>query len=260
MTRRNRTASRVLGLGLLAALAAGTAPAPARAADARTFSAGLVWEHFSRTVVWDGDEAASAIRSHSVSARAVIGTAKGWAFSLSVGMSFSSFPDMTFDGLPISLQFESATLGGLLLGAGVSAPVARSGAIEIGAAARIVYSMGLTKSWTLEGFAVEGRAEGRPDWMELAVGPRVTVVSLGRVRPYLEATARWLRADFRMTEVLGDLEGEELKRVGGDLAVGLAVGADAMLTDHVALVAKAGVMPRAGGLDGLAAAGLLYRF
>jgi hypothetical protein len=257
---RNRTGmvGRILCLGVALALAAGQASA--EDANVKSFSAGLVWDHFSRTVVWAGDEAPSEIVTHAVSARADIGMGKGLIFSLSVGMSFSSFPDMTFSALPISLQFDSATISGIVLGAGLTAPLVKAGDIEISAAGRFVYSMGMSKTWPLEDFAVDGQAEGRPNWMELSLGPRVAYLFFGRFVPYLEASVRWLRADFRMSEVLGDLDGEEKKKVGGDLAVCVALGADAQVADRLAVVAKAGIMPFAGGVDILASAGLLYRF
>lgn len=258
MTNRNRMAGRILGLGAALALAAG--PVPAGAAGVTSFSAGLVWDHFSRTVVWSGDEAPSRIRAHAVSARAEVGMGGGLVFDLSVGVSFSSFPDMTFSALPISLQFTGETIGGLVVGAGLSAPLLEAGDFEISAAGRIVYSMGMSKTWPLEGFAVDGRAEGKPDWLEVSLGPRVAYLLPGRIVPYLEIGARWLRADFRMSEVLGDLEGEEDKKVVGDLAVSVVLGADARVSERITVVGKAGLMPCAGGVDSLASLGLLYRF
>jgi hypothetical protein len=62
-----------------------------------------------------------------------------------------------------------------------------------------------------------------------------------------------------MTETLGDLGGAETKRVD-DLAFGVALGADADLTDRLGIKVKAGLVPYSGGVDGLVTAGLLYKF
>jgi hypothetical protein len=140
------------------------------------------------------------------------------------------------------------------------APIHKLSDFEISGTGRVVYCFGMSRTWPLEGFAVEGEAMGRSSWLEAAAGPRVTYRLSGPVIPYIEVSVRWLRADFEMTETLGDLQGTEAKHVSGDLSFGAALGADAALTDRLAVKAKAGIVPRGGGMDRLLSVGLQYRF
>lgn len=248
-----------LGLAVaLAALAAG--PAWAAGPNIRSISAGLGFDSFTRTVVWSGDQTASRILANLVTARAELAVGRGLVFKLIAGLSVADLGDLTFDALPISLRFADSGVTGFALGAGAEAPLKKFGNFEISAAGRLVYHFGMTKTWPLEGFAVEGRATGQPSWLELAAGPRVAYLAFGRIEPYLELTGQALWAGFRMTEVLGELEGRETKKVSGDLALGLAVGAAARVTDRIALEGRIGVLPRAGGADTVLSFGVLYGF
>jgi hypothetical protein len=245
-------------LGILAILAAGRASAAE--SNIKSIAAGLSYEHITRTVVWAGDSGTSTIKAHVISARADVGLAKRVVVSLSAGLSFTGFSGLTFDTLPISLQFDGSSIKGFNLAAEVTAPLKKLGEFEVGAAGRFAYSFGMSKTWPLEGFAVEGEAKGQPSWMEISAGPRVAYLFFGRVVPYLELSARMLWADFRMSETLGELSGEAKKRVKGDFAVAIALGADAQVTKRVAVKVKGGIMPFAGGVDTFISIGALTSF
>jgi hypothetical protein len=238
--------------------------APGRAAAAepniKSISAGLSTELFSRSVVWPGHGAASKILTHMVSARVDIGLAGGFVFRLDAGLTFNDFSGLTFETLPISLALDARPIRGFALGAEVAAPLKKLGHFEIGAAGRFVYSFGMSKSWPLEGFAVEGEATGQPSWMEVSAGPRVAYRTDGRIVPYAEVSARMCWAGFRMSETLGDLSGEETKRIRGDFAVSVALGADLRVTDRISVKAKAGILRAAGGAGAMASVGVLYGF
>lgn len=258
MRKRSGGAWRLISLGIALVLAA--AHAPAAESKVKTLMAGLNFDHFSRTVVWDGDTGSSRIQASLVSARADFGLGKGLVLSLSAGLSLTDFEGLAFGTLPIALEYDASPIKGLVLGAELVAPLLKRGDFEISAAGRFVLSFGMSKTWPLEGFAVEGEATGKPSWIEASVGPRFAYLFFGRVVPYVEVSARWLQADFRMTETLGDLDGVEKKQVNGDLAFSVSLGADAKVSDRLAVKAKAGFIPYAGGVDALASVGLLYRF
>ncbi|MGE5742263.1 MAG: hypothetical protein ACM32H_09470, partial [Candidatus Aminicenantes bacterium RBG_16_66_30] len=146
------------------------------------------------------------------------------------------------------------------LGAEAIAPVLKFSDFEISGTGRVVYSFGMSKTWPLEGFAVPGTASGSVSWAEAALGPRVSYLFSGPIVPYLEVRLHWLGSAFEMSETLGDLAGRETKRVGGDFAFSAALGADASVTDRIALKVLAGILPFAGGTDGLLSVGILYKF
>jgi hypothetical protein len=258
MTMRSGAAWRLISLGIAMALLA--AHAPAAELKVKSFMAGLDFDHFSRTIVWDGDTASSALRASLVSARAELGFGKGLTLSLSAGLSQTGFKGLAFGTLPITLEYDASPMKGLVLGAGLEVLILNSGNFEIKAAGRFVSSFGMSKTWPLEGFSVEGEAKGRTNWMEASAGPRLAYMLSDAIVPYLEVSVRWLRADFRMEETLGDLNGLETKRIHGDLSYSVALGGDARVSGWLTLKAKAGFVPRAGGADALASVGLLYAF
>jgi hypothetical protein len=254
-TRRRRGLS-ILVLSALVAAAGSAAEGP----NVKSLAAGLGYDHFSRTVVWSGDDAVSKILTHALAARAEIGLRSGLVFSFSLGFALTDLSAQTFAALPISLKLGTASLKGFSLAAEAAVPVRNFGDFEIGAAGRIVYSFGIARSWPLEGFAVEGKATGEPTWFEISVGPRVAYRALGRVVPFAELSARLLWAGFRMSETLGELTGAETKHVRGDFALALAAGADVRASDRITVRAKAGIMPASGGADGLLSLSMLYSF
>ena len=209
----------------------------------RTLSAGLGYEYLARTVTWGEDPDASRFQASLISARAEIGFAKGIVLSLSAGLALTDLSSATFNNLPISLRYDGAPLSGF----------------EISGTGRFVYSFGMKRTWPLEGFAVEGQAEGSADWMEAAIGPRVAYLGFDKIRPFLEISCRWLHTGFAMTETLDDLTGRETKRAS-KLSAGVALGAEAELSGRISFEARAGFVSRAGGVDGLAVAGLRYKF
>jgi hypothetical protein len=258
--RRRRRGGGFAALALGAALVLVPGRAAAATLRIEPLAAGLSYESFGRTVVWSGDTSSSKIAANLVTARADLGLGRNAVVSLSAGLALTGFRGLAFDALPISLELGSPTLKGFSLGAEAVVPVRRFSNFEISGTGRIVYSLGLSKSWTLEDFAVEGKAAGEASWLEVAAGPRLAYLVLDRVVPYVEIWARWLHAGFDMTETLADLTGSQDRRVRGDWSLSVALGADVDLTERFAVRAKAGFLPRSGGVDGLAAIGILYKF
>ena len=257
---RVRIRSVLAGLALFAAIGLVPARGAIGGLKVGSFAAGLFYENLTRTVVWKGDPASSRIQANMVSARAEFGFAKGILVSLSAGMALTDFENLTFASLPISLQFDGPPLKGFSLGAEAVAPLLKFSDFEISGTGRFVYTFGISKTWPLEGFAVEGKASGSASWAEAALGPRVTYVFSGPVVPYLEICLRWLGAGFKMAETLEDLVGSQTRRVGGDFSFSAVLGADFSVSDRIAVKAKAGILPFAGGVDRLLSVGILYKF
>ncbi len=258
MRKRTGGDGRLMALGIALVLAA--APSSASETKLRQFSAGVDFDYFSRTVGWEGEAEKSRVQASLISARAEFGLGKGLTFSLAVGLSLSEFKSLIFDGLPISLEFDASAPKGIALRAEVVAPFVKLGNFEIGAAGRFVYSYGLARTWPIEDFAVEGEATGRASWMEASGGPRLVYNVSGRIVPYVEVAARWLKVDFRMDETLDDLEGTETKRIKGDVSFSVSIGGDIIVSDRLTVRGKAGFLPYPGGVDGMASVGLVYSF
>ncbi len=260
--RDRRGRIRSVAIALVLGAAVGLAPARAEAAliKIRSIAAGLGYENLSRTVVWKGDTGLSKIRANLLAARADLGLGRDAVLGLSAGFVLTDFKGLAFGELPIALAFDARPLAGFFLGAEGFVPVRRFSDFEISGTGRLVYSFGMSRTWTLEGFAVPGRATGQSNWFEAAAGPRLSYLIFGRVVPYLEVWARWLTAGFEMSEALEDLTGTETKRVRGNFGISASLGADAAVTDRISVRAKAGFRPYVGGVDGLFSVGVLYKF
>lgn len=260
--RDRRGRIRSVGIALLLGAAVGLSPARAAAAVIKieSIAAGLNYENFTQTVVWKGDTAPAKILANRISGRADLGLGRGAVVSLSAGLVLTDYKGLTFSGLPITLEYDAPPLAGFSFGAEAFVPVKRWSAFEISGTGRLVFSFVMSRTWTLDGFAVPGQAVGRASWLEAAAGPRLSYLNFGRIVPYVEVWARLFHSGFEMSETLGDLSGAETKRVPGDFSLSASLGVEAAVAGRVSVRAKAGIRPNAGRVDGLFSAGILYKF
>jgi hypothetical protein len=231
--------------------AAQSSPAP---------TAGLVFEYFSRTVAWDDNAGQSALAAPVLMAEANFALGPRIIIRLEAGAALSRLNGLVFRALPISLDYEAGNVAGLAAGAAVDAGLLRSGELEIRAEGRFVSIFGSAKAWPLTGFAVDGEARGKPTWFTVSAGPRFAYLAFGRFVPFVSVSAGWLWGSFEMHEILGDLAGYEKKAIKGKAVLDIAAGAEIEISRRLAIQARAGFLPFAGGVDAEASLGLLYEF
>ncbi|GEM_PF-590754 len=260
--RDRRGRIRTIAIALILGAALGFAPARAASPlfKVESLSAGFGFENVSRTVFWKGADAPSKILAGLFSARADLGLRGGAIVSFSAGFVLTDCKNLIFNDLPVALELDARPLAGFSLGAEAFVPVRRWSDFEMSGTGRIVYSFGMSKTWTLGGFAVPGEATGQAGWFEAAAGPRLSYLVFGRIVPYVELWGRWLHAGFKMNEALADLTGTQTRRVPGNVSFSASLGADAAVTGRVSVRAKAGFRPYTGGVDGLFSFGVLYKF
>jgi hypothetical protein len=246
---------------LTVVLALFVASRQAAAADSRVpFRAGMGVEFFSRRITWDDKTQASSASALLITGRGEIELRPGLTVGFAAGLSLSNFDGLVFRDLPISLDYEAGAVAGLLLSAGGRARLLSPGDFEIEGAARFVYSLGLKKSWPMEGFTVPGEATGKPTWIEVSAGPRVSYLASEKLVPYLSLSACLFSGNFDLAETLGDLSGREKKNIRGKSLLEVSLGADYKISPRFNLRAEAGFLPYAGGVDGVVSAGLLFLF
>jgi hypothetical protein len=238
-------------------LTAGFCPASENGAVWRT---GIGIDYFSRTITWDDKTQTSKASATLIAAREEIEIRPGLAFELAAGLSFSNFNGLAFSNLPISIDYEAGAVSSLFIGAGFRARLLRRGKLEIEGVGRFVSSLRSTKTWALEGFAVEGHATGGPAWIEASLGPRISLAAGGKLVPFVTISGNWFSGSFKMTETLGDLSGSEKKTVRAKGFVEISLGARYDISKRACVTAEAGFLPRSGGVDGALSAGLTYRF
>jgi hypothetical protein len=256
----NGRIQRVFVWPALAAVLTLLAAVPAAADDQTGFKAGFTLEHFSRKVSWNDEAETSKSSANLFAARAEIAASPGLIFDFTAGFALSNFNGLVFDTLPISLDYEAGGASGVVIGAGLRARIARFNDFEIEGAARFVYCLKLNKTWTLDDFAVPGTAAGGPTWMRISAGPRLLYHSTDKFTPYLGVSADWFSGHFELAETIGDLSGQEKKKIKGKSLVDIALGGDYKLSDRVTLRAEAGFLPYGGGVDADLAVGFLYNF
>jgi hypothetical protein len=250
---------RLLPVLFLSAVFAHIAAGPSVASENKaSFRAGISFEHFSRTV--DDKTRLSKSSADLIAARAEIEPRPGLVFDLEAGLSLSNFNGLRFVHLPISIDYEAGAVTGLFVGAGARAGLLRLGDFEIEGVGRFVYSLGSTKTWPLEGFTVPGTSRGGPTWMRASAGPRISYLFFGKFVPYIDVSASWFSAKFKLDETLGDLSGQETRKLKGKSLVEISLGADYRISDRISLKAEAGFLPYAGGVDGAVSAGFLFFF
>lgn len=250
----------VAGLLALGALGLLTARTAAAAPDRPLCTTGLVFEFLGRTLAWEGEEAPSRMTGPAVAVRQDFRVDDGLAFSLSAGLSLSGFDELVFRGLPISLEYGSGAMPGLVFGAEVRSRFLQIGDVGIGGTGRVAAVFGLAKKWPLEGFAVPGDSTGRLSWAEASAGPYLAYDRSGKFVPSLEISARWLWARLKMDQTLGDLSGTESKKVAADPAAAVSIGGEYRLSGPAALRVRGGVLLRRGATDIEASAGFHYTF
>lgn len=234
---------------------------PASGAPTRlSFATGLVFDHFSRTIIWNQGEAGSKMSVPLISLCQAVQIGDGLTLHLSAGLSLADIENTVFRGLPISLEYDAGTMKGLALGAEARYRFMKSGDFEINGMGRIVSSFGIARKWPMEGFAVPGESIGRLNWTEVSVGPEAAYLFFGKFVPSIEVSARWLWVGFKMDQKLDDLQGTETKSVKADFGVGISLGGKYQLSRRITLTAKAGILPYPGGVDSMASAGFHYAF
>jgi hypothetical protein len=257
---RTRTLGRISLLVLILALV-GVSPFRSEAADAKkALAIGLSFEHFSRTISWDGKTSQSKAVGDLITARQTIELRPGLDLEFAAGLSLANFNGLVFRDLPVSIDYEAGPVSGLLLGGALRARVLEAGEFEIEGRASFVYSLGFAKTRPLEGFAVEGNVRARPSWFRVSAGPRISYRLSGRLVPYLSLTADWFSGSFTVNETLADLTGYERKKLQAKGFFEASLGAEYAFSERLSLRGEAGFLPYPGGVDGAASAGFLYRF
>ncbi len=238
-------------LGLFAAAGAARAQAP-------TIRAGLEAGTTTRSV--KGDDRVSKLNALWAGLRADLDFATGTRLGLTAGAAFTRFTGMTFPELPITLETGSGRMTGILLGARVDQHVLAFGSYELDAEAGFVTALGLTKTWTLEGFAVPGTAKGKPTWRQIWAGPVLRYTASPIVIPRVMVGVDWLSGTVSMDETLDGLTGTHTTDIKGQGLLRIGAGAEIRPMARVAVDVDASAVPRSGGVDFRWSVGAAYLF
>lgn len=219
--------------------------------DTSSFRPGLELEYGSRTVGWteDGQEATSKMTSFLASLVLEFKIQPGFLLAARVGYSSTSFENLVFRRLPLSIELEAGGIGGLLLGAEVEKSLYSGEPYSLDVVGQFLASLGLAKKWDIPGLAVEGSVQGKPTWMKASLGPVLAYRGWEGVTPFLYPRLDYIWGKFRLEETVQELQGSEQKDIKGKAMFGLGLGADLELSTRLRLRGEATLYPREGGTD-----------
>jgi hypothetical protein len=225
-----------------------------------TLRVGLQGGFGDRTVCWDKGTDETKVKTRTAGLSVDLTFPRGFGISLFGGMAFTDPRGTVFRHLPISLDYQGGTVRGFAFGAGVRKSLFAFGDFETGARARYVIFMGPSKTWPIEGFAVDGEAQGKPKWSEFEIGPTLTYKAYKNFTPSLGVSLSWFRGDFRMTETLGEIGGTQVRKLAQKGLLRVALGAAWDLGRGVVVDGEVGIIPVKGGPDIGATVRVLYGF
>jgi len=222
---------------------------------AASITPGIGYEFFSRTITWDNDQYDSKLKSSFFTFGLEFEFRKGFFFNAILGYAIpgSSYEDLTFRELPISVRLNVGSIKGYLLGTEIKKSVVYSKNLQIDVLGQFFYHRGVKKQWEVPDLAVEGTVEGNPSWMRASIGPVFTYKGYGSLYPYVYLNFNKLWGRFKMVQTIQDstvsLEGSENQKVSGASSFGASLGAIYRLTDAFGIKTEASFIPHGDGVD-----------
>lgn len=213
----------------------------------------------TRAYKTDGNDSVYKLRTMDLTVGREFQAAHGWKFGLSLGFVLSKLNDLVFDDLPISLEYSSGSMSGLILGGSLAKSIWKNDSMDLEIKGDVAYSMSFRKTWDITDLAVAGTAKGTNHWFQAGLGPKLTFNTSGTVVPYIYAGWTFFRGTFKMNEDILDLEGTSDKTLKGRSSIEAAAGADFKLSGRFGLRTVVICRPYSGGTDIAAAASLLIR-
>jgi hypothetical protein len=212
---------------------------------------GIGFEFFSRTITWDDDQYTSKLKSSFFTFNTEFEFGKGFFVNAILGyaMPGSSYDELTFRELPISVELDVGTIKGYLLGVGIRKSLVYTKDLQVDVLGQFFYYMGSKKEWEIPDLAVEGIVEGDPSWKRASIGPVFTYYGFDYFHPYLHLNFNKLWGKFKMVQTIQDLSGTEEKEISGASSFSTALGSIFNLTDVFSIKAEVSFIPHGDRVD-----------
>jgi len=223
---------------------------------------GIGFEFFSRTITWDDDQYTSKLKSSFFTFNTEFEFGKGFFFNAILGYAIpgSSYKDLTFRELPISVKLDVGTIKGYLVGAEIKKSLVYAKDLQVDVLGQFFYYMGTKKEWEIPDLAVEGKVEGDPSWMRASIGPVFTYTGFDAFYPYLYLNFNKLWGKFKMVQTIQDLTGSEDKKISGASSFGASLGSIFKLTEVFGIKTEASFIPHGDRVDFGFIAKIMYSF
>ncbi len=218
---------------------------------AASITPGIGFEFFSRTITWDDDQYTSKLKSSFFTFNTEFEFGEGLFFNAILGYAVpgSSYPELTFRELPISVSLNVGNMKGYIIGGEIRKSLVYTLELQIDVLGQFFYYTGTKKEWAIPDLVVEGTVEGTPSWMRASIGPVFTYEGFDYFYPYLYLSFNRLWGRFKMNQTIQDLEGSENKKISGLGSFCTSLGFIYELTDSLGVKAEASFIPRSEGVD-----------
>ena len=206
-------------------------------------NSGIGLYYFSRTVRAEDEDTTSRIKCLFLTLNTEFKINDGFSITAILGYSISNFDSMTFRYIPVSLELDVGSIGGLLGGLDLNKNILRLRNFEMDIYGRIYYSMGVKQTWDIPGLSVEGTAEGKPSLLIVQVGPVFTYTGFAYFLPYVNISYNKLWGKFKMDETIQDLTGSEEKSLKSRSDLSLSIGCIYKISRNLTVKAEGILMP-----------------
>ncbi|NOR14757.1 MAG: hypothetical protein GQ544_03535, partial [Candidatus Aminicenantes bacterium] len=214
------------------------------------FSAGAEFEYFKRTIVWDEiTQDTSTLKSLLFTFRPEIDINNRFYIRGIIGYASSDFGATTFRELPLSVEMEGGSLGGLLIGGELEIFMFETGDFEIGGKAQYVYYSGSEKSWGVPGLNVEGSVTGKPKWNRLQAGLTGTYVGMRSLLPYIFLAYDNLWGKYDIVQTIQSLTGAQERKLSSRGKFNATLGSIFELSERVRFTGEFNILPHSDGMD-----------
>ncbi len=218
---------------------------------AASITPGIGFEFFSRTITWDDGRYTSKLKSSFFTFSTEFEFGKGFFINAILGFAMpgSSYNELTFRELPISVELDVGTIKGYLVGTEIKKSLIYAKDLQVDVLGQFFYYMGTKKEWEIPDLAVEGTVEGDPSWMRVSIGPVFTYRGFDSFYPYLYLNFNKLWGKFKMVQTIQDLTGSEDKKISGASSFGVSLGSIFNLTEVFGIKAEGSFIPHGDRVD-----------
>lgn len=210
---------------------------------------GVRFEYFNRKVTWGDQEDLSDMQAIIFALNLEIEIDEGFSVSAFAGYALSSYEMLTFRQLPFSIELDKEKMGGYILGAEINKSLYDHNDLEFGLMGQFLYHSGKEKTWNLPGLNVPGDVSGKPEWMRAYGGAYIKFTGIESFSPYFAVCYNNLWGQWKMDQIIQDLDGTEEKEVQSKSLVDIILGSILSLNESFSLKGEAHVLPHSNGID-----------
>lgn len=234
--------------------------------SANKWSIGLGFEYFKRTISWDEDSLVSPLKSYFLTFHLHYEILEGLNLGAMIGYAPSDYESLVFRELPVSLELDEGSIGGLLFGGEATFSFYRTAHFDFAVIGQYVYNSGGEKQWDIPGLAVQGTATGKPKWSRAVVGASFKFLGSEPLFPCVSVAYSPLWGTYTMEESIQTLSGTEEKKISSKGKFMISGGGIYDFSDSFNIKLEANVVPYGsgdtydGGVDLGVALRIMYSF